>query len=418
MSRPLPHPENSPASTSYHQLIHLISTTFEALNLTPESEEIEAIGRLVYEAMSSSARYYHRPEHVLEISKDTHPIQSFALLFHDVIYLQVDQGIHEALKPFLEHVKINPDFSVQFSLEKEFEFLSQLFQLKQPHHCTLTEGANEFLSAIIAVRALKKYLSQWQLIQIAACIEATIPFRMIHEDGTTCFDMLFQRLKSLNPPPDVTESEIEQTLHLAVDVANRDVGGFASAQPEFFIEQTWNLVLEGNMDLKDPLFTIQHYRSSLQKIQHFHQHLKVDRIFHQFLGKPSEAEVHSLIQQTLKNRAVQDEYIQITLLELGILEAISELTGGDAPYLLFTGDSGQKLLNLKHQSYTDLTLLLELNRAFLERKVSPLTYLQSIDLGLLTPILETTGKLALSRSSQIKKLSDLLLLEKTPSEGA
>ena len=82
----------------------------------------------------------------------------------------------------------------------------------------------------MAVKLLNGILPLSALAQVAACIEATIPFRADLPDGRSCSDVLLQRLTkaSLDHGLPLTDAQCRETVVMGVKVANRDVGNFAS----------------------------------------------------------------------------------------------------------------------------------------------------------------------------------------------
>jgi hypothetical protein len=87
---------------NFHKLIYLLDSSYKSLNIEVSTKEIESISFLVHEAMSSRERKYHRVQHLLDISKEADPLETVAILFHDVVYIQVDKRIHTLLKPHLK----------------------------------------------------------------------------------------------------------------------------------------------------------------------------------------------------------------------------------------------------------------------------------------------------------------------------
>merc|ERR1711971_768967 len=73
-------------------------------------------------------------------------------------------------------------------------------------------GGNEFLSALVAVRSLEGVISRKNLIKMAVCIEATIPFRE-DQNGRSPIDMLYERLCDVNGKYmlDFSEDEVAES---------------------------------------------------------------------------------------------------------------------------------------------------------------------------------------------------------------
>ncbi|HAJ62435.1 MAG TPA: hypothetical protein DCP31_26955, partial [Cyanobacteria bacterium UBA8543] len=79
-----------------------------------------------------------------------------------------------------------------------FEIVTDIFGLAPGQVLSPFAGQNEFLSALIAALSLSPLLKESQVAQIAACIEATIPFRPLSSAGLKPSEILHQRLVSAN----------------------------------------------------------------------------------------------------------------------------------------------------------------------------------------------------------------------------
>ncbi len=56
-------------------------------------------------------------------------------------------------------------------------------------------GQNEFMSAVVAAKVMEIFLTTKHLFQITACIEASIPFQPISEDGLSGTNVSIKNLK-------------------------------------------------------------------------------------------------------------------------------------------------------------------------------------------------------------------------------
>jgi hypothetical protein len=134
-------------------------------------------------------------------------------------------------------------------------------------------------------------------------------------------------------------AEIEDTIGGAVVFANRDVDSFAEKDTSVFLDGTWKLLPETNETLRSGrIYSIKEYRHALEKMAGFLGNLNPDNVFHKYKGVPSEAEFGEMVKQAYQNIATAREYLSIKLLAIAVLEALADLTGGDAPLALFTGD--------------------------------------------------------------------------------
>lgn len=127
------------------------------------------------------------------------------------------------------------------------------------------------MSAVVATKAMEIFLTTKHLFKIAACIEASIPFQPISEDGLTATEGLYQRLKETNIKWNInlTDAELYQTIKKSVRLSNRDVIGFGSPS-SIFLDNTWNLLPETNHNLiNGNSYTISEYRIALEKLKIF-----------------------------------------------------------------------------------------------------------------------------------------------------
>jgi hypothetical protein len=137
-------------------------------------------------------------------------------------------------------------------------------------------------------------------------------------------------------------TQIKEAVEEAVRVSNIDISNFASQDVGIFVSNTWELCLEGNPIFRNSLYTVQQYRTALQKVERFQGQLKIDTIFKRYGDEPSVTNYQRAINRAASNLVVEMLYIQAKLVEIGMLEAIALLTGGDAPFSLFVGELPQE----------------------------------------------------------------------------
>jgi hypothetical protein len=205
-------------------------------------------------------------------------------------------------------------------------------------------GFNEFLSALVMAKKLRHLVAQRTLLQGMAYIEASIPFRGKDEQGCTPFDRLEQRLckASLDYHIPLGEAEIIETVRGAVTFANKDVENFSESDPALFLVNTWKLLPETNLSLRSGgIYSIRDYRLALQQTDRFFSQMVPELVFHCYRGVPADEEYWDRVRCTRRNVSVARQYLGIKLLAVGILEALAESTGGDAPLSLFMGEVRQ-----------------------------------------------------------------------------
>ena len=309
-------------------------------------EDINYISKLIIHSMTGTWRYFHTPEHIFEVGGDKDPVEMLAALFHDMIYIQVDSGININLSGYLYPFVREDDNKLyiinkpELLKNKTFQLLLLIFGFKLGDILSPYAGQNEFLSAMIAMQCLEPYLEMGALAEIAACIEATIPFRRL-VDNKTPYDILKVRLEAVNSYYSLNWSEdrINETLKKALRMANRDVENFGNPNSVKFLDNTWNLMPETNHDLRTHTsYTIVGYRTSMLKMVNFLKTLQPEFIFHQYMDEPSDEKLEKLFKDTRKNLELSRIYLESKILTVGILEALSFRIGRNIPLSTLIGE--------------------------------------------------------------------------------
>jgi hypothetical protein len=299
----------------------------------PEPLGLGPVAKLIYDSMQTPGRVYHAMQHVFEVSREmTDPIMLLSALFHDVIYYSIDQTFSKEQSQELQGV-ILPDMETQqLTLASKFddplvEMVASLYGFL-PGHPLPKLGTNEFLSAMIGIKVLSKYLRYSHLLQIATCIEATIPFRNT-EDGKTPMDRLYDRLVPLSKGQ--SEEWLVDTVQKAAITANYDLGSFDSTDRDYFMDSSWKLLPEARPILlrEDcPLVEFLHELQALQGRTKFLQGV-VPRIFQCYRNVPTPEEMDEKRRMTHENLRVVSEYAQIRLLQVLVLVEFVDVMGED-----------------------------------------------------------------------------------------
>lgn len=308
-------------------------------------KQIEDWSLLIHLAMSAEKRYYHNTHHLFTIWDVKNPFERLAILFHDVVYVQVDKNASTSMQPRVIDLlgPLQPDSQWELKLPElvsDDVALYRVFGVDPGQTLTYLNGMNEFLSARVAQKALESVLSPWDLIRVMSCIELTIPFRARDAQGHSPAERLFQRLQSLNEQlgNPVTSEDFEQTVRSAVNVANKDLWSLAAKDAGDFLNGSWQLILEGNLPLQKELHTPKDYRCALEKMERFFGVVKPEIIFQKLDEFPPPSEYAALSDQARVNLQAGRTYFQAKILSMGILEALDELTGGNGPIEAFRGD--------------------------------------------------------------------------------
>jgi hypothetical protein len=331
---------------SIQQLVSVFEQVFVLLQIPVSSEELEDLAITIHRSMSIEARHFHTPEHVLHLANAADPLQSLAALFHDIVYHQVDRGfspeIYHCISPYI--LEVDGEIwlvEAQGEDDRMFRITMELFGFSPGQKLSTHAGSNEFLSALVMAKRLEKLVPEKILIQAVVYIEATIPFRGKNAMGIGPFETLAQRLSEISTVYHIAmkSAEIDDTIGGAVNFANRDVDSFAEKDASVFLDGTWKLLPETNETLRSGrIYSIKEYRRALEKMEGFLGHLNPDNVFHTYKGVPAEVEFREMVKLAYQNIATARQYLAIKLLTIAVLEALADLTGGDAPLSLFTVD--------------------------------------------------------------------------------
>lgn len=318
-----------------HEIVNALWRALHELGTTAEIGDIERWGFSIHAALSAPGREFHNHEHVIEIARHGDPLEVIAALYHDAVYIQVDQGPPRSMRAEMDRVLAQSEgrdggYRVLPAAAEAAVTADVLavFGRKAFDVVTPTTGLNELSSALVASLQLEQALDRVQRIAIAACIEQTIPFRVdpVRE--------LHARLEGLA----LSRGEIDAVLTRAVRVGNRDVENFADNDPARFLDSTWKLLPESNPALHAPMvYTVRDYRIALQKMETFLAQLPAERVFHTYGDEP-RPEVHARrVARTTGNLELAVRYLRAKLYSIALVEAIAVETGGDVPLDYFMG---------------------------------------------------------------------------------
>jgi hypothetical protein len=208
-----------------------------------------------------------------------------------------------------------------------------------------SKGQNEFLSALVAAKSMEQVLGLENLTEMAACIEATIPFRKWSQGGLTPSDVLRQRLHRISDKFgfDWSGDQLDSAVRRAVRLSNRDVENFGHPASAEFLNNTWNLMPETNHELLGAYsYTVSGYRKSLQKMEGFMVELTPQVVFQQFQQEPPAQTFAAMLVRTDKNLSVARLYLGSKLLSIAIIEAVSLRLGSEIPLATMMGELPQR----------------------------------------------------------------------------
>lgn len=329
-----------------HKTIRLLERALNLLGGTVPQAGIESIGVMVNRGMSAQERSFHTPEHIFDLADDNDPHQTLAALFHDLVYYQVDQGfgpgIGDILEPYVTINKHGVSLAATISpTDRAFFGCAKVFGFEPGQILSPFAGLNEYLSALVMCSLLEGAVADRDLFIATACIEATIPFRKPDDQGRVPMEALEDRLVALNKSFSLgfPEADVHRAVRAAAKFANRDVQNFAEEDVGRFLDNTWKLLPETNPELRvRGVYSISSYRTALQKMEGFLGFLDPDTVFQQYRGEPDDTNYGAIRELAARNIRTGRRYLGIKLLTAAILEALAELSGGDAPVAFFMGD--------------------------------------------------------------------------------
>jgi hypothetical protein len=317
---------------------------------------MEDLAILIHGIMSRRTRQFHTLEHVFGFIDGSDYITALAAIFHDLIYYQVDNGLPAELSDLLnDYVTLEKDgIHVREDLpvdNKAFQALCVIFCIQPGSILKTNGGLNEFLSALSMLKLVSSTLDFEQIVAVLVCIEASIPFRGMNEDGLSIGETLELRLKDLKDAGllIMDEAGIQAMVTRAVLFANADVRDFSLSDPGHFLSNTWKLLPESNAALRHSnMYTIRDYRKALVGMRGFLESLSPDIIYHTYRGVPNARTMAVLYTSAGKNLRCAMDYFEAKILAIGILDAIAILSGGDVPVALFMGELPPEGLDDEH----------------------------------------------------------------------
>ncbi len=329
-----------------HQCLEKLGWAMNKLGVVVNPSDLAKITALIVQTMTGPWRYFHTPDHIFEVGGSTNAIEVLAALFHDLVYVQVDQSVHFNLTYYIsplvhesgEQLYIRPESDLP--PDPLFDLVTAIFGFTPGQQLSPFAGQNEFLSALVCVKVLQPFLSPGLLAQIVACIEATIPFRP-EKEGLSPSERLFQRLQAANERFNLGLSEAAQieAVQSAVRMANRDVGSFANPVSARFLDNTWSLLPETNHNLKNPSsYTVHDFRVALQKMEKFMDFLRPDIVFQEFRGEPNPKTYQGMLDRAGRNIEIARLYLGSKLFTMALLEALSRRFGRNIPLSTLMGE--------------------------------------------------------------------------------
>lgn len=373
-----------PGTHSIERMVMHAKSSWQMLGLKAlTDEQLEKVAVLVYDSMSAPTRTFHTSDHIFDLSKYADPLQHIAIAFHDIIYYQIDGGLSDAQREYLDDVIIEEGETIKITTEKletVMEMVMDIFGYTYGQTLDPYKGMNEFLSASVCVRALVEAdgganpSSRFTpiLVQCSACIEATIPFRKPDEQGRNPPEALFDRLKKVNETYKVgwDEHKIVKAVQRAADLGNRDLSSFSWTDREKFLSCTWKLLPESNVAMRHDSYYLNDLALALSKMANFFENLDPETLYFSFQDDATEKINVKKRAEAKINVDTALTYMRCNLVAMSVISAVAMLSGGDAPRSLFMGDLQKRrltstrplgrnmedLLDMKYEPAADLKL--------------------------------------------------------------
>ncbi|MFK7871646.1 MAG: hypothetical protein AB8C84_00550 [Oligoflexales bacterium] len=346
---------------SYCVVEERLTASFRRLGVEISAHDVELRASRIFRAMSKPSRVFHGVYHVLELSAHVDALGCLAALYHDFIYLQLDHGFGEFAEHLRDTCRYEQGRVYLQPVGKEDVVLAGVCEIfGVPLEGGLLEVSlqNEFVSALVAVCELHSFMTPRDLFMIATCIEATIPFREESVFPNSLVKRLGTAWKRLDVP--MADSDIDEAMFRAVDLANRDVLNFSSEQVEEFLKNTWALISEGSPEILEVSCSVRACRIAIYKMFDFLNHLQPQQIYHSYKRCPPDEELLLKTQMSEKNLILARLYLMAQLCALNLLDAVSVETGGNTLLIKYAGHvssyaeiSGLEQELLKQASHVD-----------------------------------------------------------------
>jgi hypothetical protein len=299
-------------------------------HLAPQcsAAHLGALTGLVDHSMNLPTRHYHDLAHALMVAESNDPLDALIGLFHDIVQVGVDGGLPPDSEHYLSGLvdrTESGDFRLRDSVEAlqdpAFDIVKRCFGFSDTQILSPFSGLNEFLSALIACKALHHVLDVEQLAAISLGIEATVPFR---KDPHLLSASYISALTEINHRHQLRISEPDMRSHIrrAVRIANRDVRNFGRTDLIAFLDDSWGLMYESSTELRaiGPV-RITSYRQTLQKMTRFLSSLTAPVIFRHYDGEPLQSDYQHILEMTACNLEVIADVMHAKLLATSLIEA-------------------------------------------------------------------------------------------------
>lgn len=289
---------------------------------------LNTLVELVDRSMTLPNRHYHDLAHALMVAESNDPVEGVIGLFHDVVQADVDGGLPPHCEQYLAGL-VSRGTRGEFTLidsedalrDPVFDIVKRCFGFSDTQTLSPFGGKNEFLSALIACKAMSDLLDVEHLAAMALGIEATVPFR---KDPHLIVDSYLAALRDIGSRYQIRIDEPDMRSHVrrAIRIANRDVRSFGEYDVVTFLQDTWNLVFESSSELRShQSISVMHYRQALQKMARFLASLSAAMIFKEYDGEPVLSDHRHRLSVAAHNLEIVADVMNAKLLAIALIES-------------------------------------------------------------------------------------------------
>jgi len=145
-----------------HEIVNALWKALHDVGSNAKLADIERWGFSIHMALSAPGREYHNHDHVVELISQGDSLEVIAALYHDAVYIQVDQGLPYSMKTELGTVLAHEDTGWRIlpaAAGLAGDTLA-VFGRKVGDVVTGTSGLNELASAFVATIQLAEALAR------------------------------------------------------------------------------------------------------------------------------------------------------------------------------------------------------------------------------------------------------------------
>src|SRR3954471_22296897 len=153
-----------------HEIVNALWNALHTLGTSADTRDIERWGFSIHAALSAAGREFHNHDHVVDLLSSGDPLEVIAALYHDAVYIQVDQGPPRSMKAEIDSVMTQGADGwhvLPAAAGPVTGDVLAVFGRKVGDVVTPITGLNEFASALVAAIQLADALSREQRIAVA-----------------------------------------------------------------------------------------------------------------------------------------------------------------------------------------------------------------------------------------------------------